>query len=107
MQIQPTTVAVNLEHRYDLARHRVRKLLAVLDHHAVVTGEFDEIGDLLKSLPLAADQYAVASRRLANANRYQAVGERGAAEYELRLLEGSLVLPSHLSRAGARFPVGW
>ena len=107
MDVQHNTGVVSLEHRYDVTRRRIRQLLTVLGQHRKVDGEFGDLSELLRSLPLASDQYAVASRRLANARRYLTVGERGAAEYELRLLEGSLILPALAAHKGAGRAYGW
>jgi hypothetical protein len=107
MEVRQSTGVVSLEHRYRVTRRRIEQLLTVLHQHGAVNGEFGDIGGLLRSLPLATDQYALASRRLANASRYLTAGERGAAEYELRLLDGSLLLPASPPRRDASLPYGW
>jgi hypothetical protein len=76
---------------------RIKQSLEALHKQNSVNGEFGEIGDLLRSLPLATEQFALASRRLANARRYLTAGERGAAVYELRLLEGVLFEPADIA----------
>jgi hypothetical protein len=53
-------------------------------------GDLQHLHDLLESLPLTSDEYGRASNHLRNANRYLASGERGAAQFELRMLFGSL-----------------
>jgi hypothetical protein len=52
--------------------------------------ELLDIGQPLDSLPLATDEYGLASNRLRNAQRYLLSKERGAARYELQLLVASL-----------------
>ncbi|MHB0955391.1 MAG: hypothetical protein ACYC0X_03335 [Pirellulaceae bacterium] len=94
MEVQQNAGVVSYEHRFHVTRRRIKQLVNVLHQHERANGDFGDIGDLLRSLPLASDQYALASRRLSNASRYLTAGERGAAEYELRLLEGSLLLPA-------------
>jgi hypothetical protein len=44
----------------------------------------------LEALPLATEEAALMQNRLANARSYLEAGERGAANYELRLLASSL-----------------
>jgi hypothetical protein len=45
---------------------------------------------LLESVPLSTDAYALAGRRLRNAQAYAARSEFGAAAFELRLLHNQL-----------------
>ena len=51
---------------------------------------FDRAEAALAGLPLAADEFSVAIRRLQNAANYQRQGELGAATYELRMLAKAL-----------------
>ena len=77
----------------DLQAEFSRSLRKLLDARLAEPFERRRIADLralLESLPLATDEFALAARRLQNADRYLRSRERGAARYELRLLDGSL-----------------
>jgi hypothetical protein len=58
-------------------------------HDRPVVG-FEEVRSLLEASPLTTEEFAVATNRLANAQRYLRDGEPGAAQYELLLLHRSL-----------------
>jgi hypothetical protein len=93
MEIHQHTTSDGQTHRYQVTRRHIRQLLSLIHQHGTVNGQFGDISDLLTSLPLASDRHALAARHLANARRYLTAGERGASEYELRLLDGNLLLP--------------
>ena len=57
---------------------------------------------MLEALPLATDEFALACRRLQNAQHYLRYAEPGAAWYELRLLSGSLAHDHHPVREPVR-----
>jgi hypothetical protein len=85
------------EHRVhtvaDLQRQAVRGvqgLIRVVSRKFASDDGFDRLEELLQSLPLPTHEFAVAANRLANARRYAAADERGAATYELKLLIGGL-----------------
>lgn len=48
--------------------------------------DYDAVWDFLRMAPLATAEYALAVQRLANAREYAARGEKGAAQYEMKLL---------------------
>ena len=79
----------------DTIRHEllatVEHLLILLRRNAEIAADLDEVCGLLELLPLAADEYQVASNRMRNARWYLAAREQGAAHYELQLLERSLL----------------
>ncbi|MEQ1902906.1 MAG: hypothetical protein ABL888_01810 [Pirellulaceae bacterium] len=50
----------------------------------------NRISQLLDFIPMASDDFGVALSRLNNANRYLDSAEFGAAQYEIRLFEGTL-----------------
>ena len=62
-------------------------------------GELLHLADLLESLPLSTEEFNVAQNRVRNASRYLRSGERGAAQYELRMLFGSIRQTSRLADA--------
>ncbi|MCU0961156.1 MAG: hypothetical protein MUF48_13715 [Pirellulaceae bacterium] len=93
MEVQQHTTIDGLTQHYQVTRRHVRQLLATIHQHGAVNGQFGDINELLSGLPLASDRHALAARHLANARRYLTAGEWGASEYELRLLEGNLLLP--------------
>jgi hypothetical protein len=62
-------------------------------------GELQHLAELLDALPLTTEEYGVARNRLRNASRYLRSGERGAAQYELGLLFGSLRPSAQFVRA--------
>jgi hypothetical protein len=77
----------------DLCRElcrELRQLRRLISREGMLDERFGRVRDLLAALPLPSDEYAVAINRLANAERYLSSSERGAANYELQLLLGSL-----------------
>lgn len=63
---------------------------------------FQAARDMLKSLPLSADEFGLACIRLDNARRYLEFTEPGAAWYELRMLAANLRLGADLVREPRR-----
>lgn len=49
-----------------------------------------DLRDLIDALPLSSGDYCTAVNRISNAKRYLESNERGAARYELKLLDSSL-----------------
>ena len=57
-------------------------------HPIHVEDALESLRALLTGLPLAMDEYVLATRHLDNVEQYLTAGESGAACYELQLLEG-------------------
>jgi hypothetical protein len=66
------------------------EVLAQLSAHKVPVVSFEQLLEVLEALPLDATEAGLAISRLANARDYVEAGEYGGAQYELRLLRGSL-----------------
>ncbi|MCO6459136.1 MAG: hypothetical protein J5I93_27825 [Pirellulaceae bacterium] len=76
-----------------LARQISQGLRRLIDSPGSRTVSRQQLADsrlLLEALPMATNEFAVARRRLQNADRYLRSDEWGAARYELRLLYGML-----------------
>ena len=54
------------------------------------SADFEELEEVVAGLPLASEDFAVASCRIRNARKSLEKGEAGAARYELMLLARSL-----------------
>jgi len=65
-------------------------LAAQASHKGGCTLDCEPIRRMLEAFPLASDDFGRAINRLTNASDYLRSGERGAAQYELRLLRRSL-----------------
>lgn len=73
----------------DRLREAIEPMLKKVQQGGLVAG-FEQAREVLDSLPLTTEEFCVAINRLANAQRYLLIGERGAACFELRLLLRSL-----------------
>lgn len=72
-----------------------------------VSGQLNEVQELLEALPLSSGDFSRVLNNLRNAQRYLRSRESGAASYELRLLAGavrSCLLASGGSRRTRRTP---
>ena len=67
-----------IELALDLSRNPPHALLAL-----------DSASIIVEALPLATGEYALLCNRIGNAQRYLHCGERGAAEYELKMIARS------------------
>lgn len=99
MSLWKTCGVSTLDELQRRVRARLRQYCAALQRSGVAPDELAELSGLFEALPLASDEFALACRRLENARRYLSAGERGAARYELQLLEGGLMNAS-AARAG-------
>jgi hypothetical protein len=79
-----------LECTFRHASSLVHRLASAVSARQTATQLFNDVECALAKLPLAADEFAVASCRLQNAENYYRKGEFGAACYELRLMARSL-----------------
>jgi hypothetical protein len=52
--------------------------------------ELTELRQLLETLPLSSEEFALACNRLRNAQRYLRAAERGASQWELNMLRQQL-----------------
>jgi len=86
--LQELRAATSETIRTELGR-TIEQLLTLLNRDTDVLGDMQALRNLLTSLPLAADEHGVVSKRLCNAHRYLVSQELGAARYELRILAGS------------------
>lgn len=90
MRAQPNLSVATPDTIRSVLLEAVEGLLASLKEGVGLEEELNYVRMLVDSLPLASDAHATASNRLRNTQRYLALGELGAARYELRLLAGSL-----------------
>jgi hypothetical protein len=79
-----------MEEIWRTAMSRLRVLLALVAHGHEASFAFEEFFAMLAALPLSSSEFGIAGNRLNNARRYIYSAERGAARYELRLLERTL-----------------
>jgi hypothetical protein len=66
--------------------HVAERLLRDITDGVSDSSHYDNVKELLATVPLSTDEHALASQRLANAWRYAVQGENGAARYELTML---------------------
>jgi hypothetical protein len=77
----PITASIRLHLRQEIEQLFGRDVL-----DARSTAGYEEARHILEALPLSTEEFGVSVNRLANARPYAETGERGAADYELRLL---------------------
>jgi hypothetical protein len=73
-----------------LLRQALDRLPRRAPHDGGPVADFEQMRQLLETLPLPSAEFSLAVNRLANAQHYLGAGEDGAARYELRLLLRSL-----------------
>lgn len=88
-RIEPSTYDSTEQLRHKVL-DAVGKLRAEIRHVVDVPERIEWIQRLLESLPLSTSEFGLAMARLENAERYLISNERGAAMFELKLLEGNL-----------------
>jgi hypothetical protein len=86
MKLVPTP----LEQAHAHATACVGALLEQARDHTPPADHWNTARKALEALPLTTEEAALMRNRLANARNYLEAGERGAANYELRLLACSL-----------------
>jgi hypothetical protein len=89
-QAEKTLSVVSIDEIWQTAMSRLRCLLALVAHGHEASFAFEEFFAMLAALPLTSSEFGLAGNRLNNARRYLHSAERGAANYELRLLERTL-----------------
>ena len=90
MKTSQATSVVSIDEIWRTALSRLRCLTAQVAHGHEASFAFEEFFAMLAALPLSSDEFGLAGNRLNNARRYLQSAERGAAGYELRLLERTL-----------------
>jgi len=71
---------------FERLTHMAERLLRDVTNGEGGSPHFENVRELLASVPLNTEEHAIASQRLANAWRYAGEGEHGAARYELAML---------------------
>jgi hypothetical protein len=93
-----TTTSTNLiSAAFERLINVVERLLRDVANGVTDSPQYDNVKELLATVPLSTDEYAIASQRLSNACRYAAEGESGAARYELTLLMRNFINRRQLS----------
>ena len=90
MKTDQNTSLVSINDLWQIAIRRLARLRAKMMLGADVCRGLQELDLLLESLPLSTNEFGLARNRLKNAGRYMACAERGAAQYELKMLECNL-----------------
>ena len=88
--LNTSLVSVNIN---DLWRIAIRKIARLRSRIAVgidVSHDLQELNEHFESLPLSTSEFGLARNRVNNVLRYLKCGERGAAQYELKLLDSSV-----------------
>ena len=75
-----------LEQALDAFVHRITTVVRQVRESTVTEQHWDELRQILESLPLTTQEFGQASNRLNNSRRYAETNESGAAQYELRML---------------------
>ena len=83
-------VPSTLERVWQAAGQAVDRLTSELKSSCDVTLRFSDAREALGRLPISQSEFALATRRLDNAEDYYGRGELGAAKYELNLLNGMI-----------------
>jgi hypothetical protein len=79
--------------------HAGKRLLADISNNSRDSRHYDEVRELLATVPLSTGEYAVAILRLQNAMRYACRGQKGAALYELIMLVRNLAKRQQICEA--------
>jgi hypothetical protein len=87
---ESTLNVVSIDEIWQTAMSRLRRLQALVTHGREHAFAFEEFFAMLAALPLSSSEFGLAGNRLNNAQRYLHSAERGAAKYELELLERTL-----------------
>ena len=86
---------------YHLAVGNLVRLIRRLESGDDPSDDFPEVLQLLESLPMATDEFGLATNRLKNARRYLQSREPGGARWELAALLDSLRLEHDAASAEA------
>ena len=86
-----TTRSLDIDARYHEVSRQVTALQRRCRQGLYCERSLKLLSDQLATLPLTTEDYSRACCHLANATRYLAAEEGGAANYELRMLAGVLV----------------
>jgi hypothetical protein len=77
---------------WDDVAEQVGKVRTALARGVVAAADWKKLHVGLEALPLTTEDFGVCLNELLHARQYLEAGERGAAWYELKLLEGRLQL---------------
>lgn len=86
-----TRTSVTIESSFQPVLNRIALALHRLDGNTQSLDHIDDLRAHLETVPMASDEFGVASNRLRNARRYLESSETGAARWELGILKQQLL----------------